>query len=348
MAVTNRKPSMRFTNDSAETHQDQGGQFASLRSDWLASTNVTASLLVGVNLRHLSNGPQGRFGAVDTSGCDQFSPLNCTWDPNRPRHINTADNTAWYQGPTYVIHDRNRVQVDPSVSLRGSFAGRHSAKIGIQGQVVWRYRLEETPGGSVYNDTPAPGKVLEGGLCNLATGLNCDRRTDLPSFETRQRGYAAGLFLQDHWWTSLEWLTVNPGVRFDYGVTYNRNDEIVTNLFGIGPRLGLTADLTKDGRNILFAYYGRATNALPLDVVANLDDAEAGGSKVYQWNPDTHDFTKMIQQTGGPGGVVVDEKPRMPHADEITGGARREVMPEMNTSLPFASIVVAWENTPLG
>jgi hypothetical protein len=312
---------------AAETHQDQGGQFGSFRWDWLASNNVTASLLAGLNLRHLSNGPQGRFGPVDTTGCDQFSSVNCTWDPNRPRHINSADNTTWYQGPTFVIHDRNRVQVDPSVSMRGSLAGRHSAKVGIQGQYVWRYRYEETPGGVVYTDTPAAGRLLEGGLCNLSTGTNCDRRTDLPTFETRQQGYAAGLFLQDHWWTGLEWLTVNPGVRFDWGATYNRDGNRVTNLFGIGPRLGLTADLTKDGRNIVFAYYGRANNVLPLDVVANLDDAEAGGSKVYQWNQDMKDFTTMIQQTGGPGGMVVDDKPKMPHADEVTGGVRREFLP---------------------
>jgi hypothetical protein len=311
----------------AESHQDQGGKFGSLRYDWLATDNVTASLLLGINLRSLANGPQGRFGKVDTTGCDQFSPANCTWDPNRPRRVNSADNTAWYQGPTYIEHERNRIQLDPSVSMRGNFLGRHSAKIGIQGQMVWRYRLEETPGGSVFTDTPAGGTLLEGGLCNPATGLNCDRRTDMPSFETRQRGFAAGLFLQDHWWTSLQWLTVNPGVRFDWGVTYNRNGDRVTNLFGVGPRLGLTADVTRDGRNIIFAYYGRATNALPLDVVASLDDAEAGGSKVYQWDPMTGDYTTMIQQTGGPGGVLVDQKPKMPRADEITGGARREFLP---------------------
>jgi hypothetical protein len=311
----------------AEIHQDQGGKFASLRWDWLAKDNLTTSLLLGLNLRHLANGPQGRFGNVDTTGCDRFSPANCTWDPNRPRRINSLDNTAWYQGPTYIIHDRNRVQLDPSVSLRGSWLGRHSAKIGIHGEYVWRYRLEETPGGSTFIDTPMPGNTLESGLCDPATGVNCDRRVDTPNFETRQHGYAAGIFLQDHWWTSLQWLTINPGVRFDWGQTYNRNDERITNLYGIAPRLGFTADLTKDGRNILFAYYGRSTNALPLAVVAALDDGEAGGSKTYEWNPATRTYDKMIIQTGGPGGMIVDRNPKMPRADEVTGGARREIMP---------------------
>jgi hypothetical protein len=312
---------------AAEQHQNQGGKFGSLRWDYLAKENLTATVLLGINLRRLENGPQGRFGAVDTRGCDQFSMLNCSYDPTRPRHVNSADGSSWYQGTTYVLHDRNRVQFDPSVSLRGSFLGRHNAKIGIQGQYVWRHRIEETPGGQVYVDTPAMGQLLEAGLCNPATGVNCDRRTDIPSFETRQHGYAAGLFLQDKWWTSLQWLTINPGMRFDWGRTFNRTGRQVTELFGIAPRLGMTADVTKDGRNIFFAYYGRATNALPLDVVANLDDAEAGGTRVYQWNPMDRDFTTMIQQTGGPGGVLVDSKAKMPRADELTAGARREFLP---------------------
>ena len=41
----------------------------------------------------------------------------------------------------------------------------------------------------------------------------------------------------------------------------------------------------------------------------------------------TRDYTTMIQQTGGPGGVIVDQKPKMPKADELTGGARREFLP---------------------
>jgi hypothetical protein len=319
----------------AESHQDQGGYFGSFRWDWLAKDNLTASVNVGLNLRHLENGPQGRFGKVDTTGCNQFSMTNCSWDPNRPRRVNSFDGTSWYQGPTYIIHDRNRVQVDPTVSLRGNFLGRHTAKIGIQGQYVWRYRYEETPGGSVFTDTPPPGTSLEAGLCNPGTGANCDRRTDMPSFETRQRGFGAGLFLQDHWWTSLQWLTINPGVRFDYGETFNRTGARVTRLFGIGPRLGLTADLTKDGRNILFAYYGRATNAVPLDVVAALDDAEAGGSKTYQWDPMDRDYTNLIQETGGLGGVLVDNKPKMPRADEVTGGARREIVPGAVAGLEY-------------
>ena len=38
-------------------------------------------------------------------------------------------------------------------------------------------------------------------------------------------------------------------------------------------------------------------------------------------------FTTPFQQTGGPGGVLVDSKAKMPRADELTAGAKREFLP---------------------
>jgi hypothetical protein len=60
------------------------------------------------------------LGSVDTTGCELFDPKNCTYDPNRARHVNTVDNTVWYQGGTRQIADRYRVQVDPSVTCAGT------------------------------------------------------------------------------------------------------------------------------------------------------------------------------------------------------------------------------------
>ena len=248
----------------AESHQDQGGKFASLRYDWLATRQRDrqhAARPQPPQPGQRAAGPlrQGRHAPAATSSRRSTAP----GIPTAPGGSTRPTAPPGTRGrPTSSTSETGSRSI-PRSRCAGTFLGRHSAKIGIQGQYVWRYRLEETPGGSVFTDTPAPGALLEGGLCNPTSGVNCDRRTDFPNFETRQRGFAAGLFLQDHWWTSLQWLTINPGVRFDWGATYNRNGDRVTNLFGIGPRLGLTADLTKDGRNILFAYYGRATNALP-------------------------------------------------------------------------------------
>ena len=321
----------------AEIQQRQGGSLTQLRWDFLANENLTATVVAGYLFSGLEIGPQGRLGSVDFTGCDKFSSVNCVYDRNRPRRTNTLDGTAWHQGGNYRTDNRYRMQLDPSVSLRGEWFGRHNAKAGLQLQYLWRTRHQETPGGSVFQDTSPTGALLEAGLCDPVTFVGCDRRVDIDSYDIKSTGYAAGLFLQDHWWTPLQWLTVNPGVRFDFGITKNRHGKEVTRLFGLAPRLGLTADLTGDAKNILFGYYGRSTDPMPLGVVASVDETEAGQTRTYEFNPDTNEWgTDPIQTSGGPGGVTVDKKNVViPRTDELTVGARREFLPGTVASVEY-------------
>ena len=329
----------------AETRQNQGGYFGQLRYDFLATDNVTFTVQGGYVSSGLEIGPQGRLGEIDPVGCNQFSPQNCTYNPTLPRRVNAADGTVWYQGPSYRTDDRYRVQVDPSVSIRGSLFGRHNAKLGLQLQYLWRERFQETPGGSVFTDTSLTGATLEAGLCNPATGLNCDRRQDIASYFIRETGYQAALFIQDRWWTPLTWLTINPGVRFDWGLTRNWKDVEMTNMFAISPRLGLTADVTRDGRNILFAYYGRSSDTQALGWIAEIDGIEAAETKTYEWVQADMNYTRLIQQTGGAGGVEIDSNPVVPRTDELTGGVRREFFPGTvaGVEYTFKRVAYDWE-----
>jgi hypothetical protein len=317
-----------------EIQQRQGGLFAQLRWDWFLTNNITTTVMGGYVVSGLEIGPQGRLGKVDFSGCNNFSDANCRYERDRPRRINSVDGTAWYQGGNYRTDDRYRLQLDPTVSVRGELFGRHNAKVGLQMQYLWRKRHQETPGGSVYTDSGT--ERLEAGLCDPVTLVGCYRRTDIDPYDIKQSAYAIGLFLQDHWWTPLSWLTVVPGLRVDYGVTYNNRKERVTRMLGLGPRLGATADVSRDGRNILFAYYGRSTDVVPLDVVAAMDETEAGATRTYQFD-DTNMVwpTDPFTQTGGPGGVEVDKKPKVPRTDELTGGYRREFFPGTVTGLEY-------------
>jgi hypothetical protein len=333
----------------AETHQNQGGRFLQLRWDFLASDHLTFSLLTGYVNDSLEIGPQGRLGSIDFTGCDKFNPaLNCNYDPNRPRRVNALDGTVWYQGPAYRTDKRNRIQFDPQISISGIAGGRHHAKVGLQGQYLWRNRQQQTPGGVVYEDASPTGALLEAGLCNPMTGIGCDRKREEDSYDIKETGYAAGIFLQDHWWTPLEWLTINPGVRFDYGVTFNTNNEKQTSLFGIGPRLGFAADVTRDGRNIIFGYYGRATDPMPLGVIADADQTVAGATRTYQWNPmlnmgaGAFESTPFLQ-SGGPGSVTISNSYKIPRTDEITAGARREFIPGTVTSVEYTWKRIAYD-----
>src|SRR5262249_35745965 len=153
------------------------------------------------------------------------------------------------QGGAYQLDNRYKVQVDPTVSVRGHAAGTHDAKIGAQLQYDYRTRDLSFPGGSVFQDQ---GDPLEAGLCDptSANPTGCFRRTDYTPFSVHQTGMGAGAFVQDRWWTPLSWLTVIPGLRVDWGRTLDRLDREVTSMVAFAPRLGLTLDLTGDSRNV--------------------------------------------------------------------------------------------------
>jgi Carboxypeptidase regulatory-like domain/TonB-dependent Receptor Plug Domain len=320
----------------AETRQNQGGLLTVLSWDWLRWQHVLPSLQVGILYNIIENGPQGRLGTVDFTGCDKFNKdLNCTYDRDRARHINVTDNTTWYQGPNSVFDHRIRLEADPTVVVRSTTAGLHTIKAGIQGQYQ-RHSLDvETPGGSVFRDRAGTGDVLESGLCNLTTGFGCFRRTDNDPYSYANYGFSLGFFAQDNWWTPLQWLTVVPGIRFDHGRTFDRNGTQRTSLFGIGPRLGLVADITKDGRNVLYTYYGRKTEPLNLAQVGQIDANELGRTVTNEWDPVTMGFNQFVTQTGGVGTISVAPGTTMPHADELSVGFRRELVPSTVGSVEY-------------
>ncbi len=315
----------------AEGRQNQGGMFSIASWDYFINNNVNTNVQAGFQVFTIETGPQGRLATVDFTGCDKFSAANCTYDPNRARRVNNFDGTAWYQGGVYQLDRRWTGQFDPSVSIRGSAAGSHDAKIGIQARVNYRTRTLETPGGSVFTDGPrgaVAGAPLEAGLCDpTAPGApGCFRRTDRENYKAHQTGYGAGLYLQDRWWTSLKWLTLLPGVRFDYGRTLDRKGNEVSSLFGIGPRFGAIVDLTGDSKTILSGFYGRANEVLTLLPASNVDNSEQAVERTFEWDPMTNDYTIPIAQVGGPGNSRVAKNLKPPRTDEITASLRREIL----------------------
>jgi len=207
------------------------------------------------------------------------------------------------------------------VSLRGNFLGTQ-AKIGFQGRVVYHGFHDGFMGGAVYLDGfSAPG---EAGLCNEATGANCYLKITEENKETHQWAYGTGLYIQDRWKPTRR-LTINPGFRFDWGHSTNTAGSTVSNLFGFGPRLGFTLDLTGDAKTILMAYYGRANETVTTLSAAYADPAFV--QKYYAWDPRAGQFgTTPVLSRGGPEDFLIDPKASTPHTDEVTVGLRREVV----------------------
>ena len=320
----------------AENHQNQNALFGVLGWDWFVSGNVNTQLQAGYLYEQIETGPQGWLGTIDYTGCDQFSGDVCAYDRNRPSHFNLTDGTTWYQGGAYQDDKRWRVQLDPTVTIRGTAVGQHEVKFGVQAQFNYRTRVIQTPGGSTYTDNAA-GLRLDEGLCNPMTNANgaCFRRTDSDDIDVKEKAFGIGFFAQDRWWTPIEQLTVIPGMRADFGTSFDRNGRQVTKLFALAPRLGVTANLTRDGRNVLFAHYGRTTETLTLLVASGIDATEAGRDVTYQWNNTTRGFTNQVSESGGDGGVEIAKGNTAPHADEITGGFRREIFPNTVASVEY-------------
>src|SRR5262249_42195868 len=125
-------------------------------------------------------------------------------------------------------------------------------------------------------------------------------------------------YVQDRW-KPIRRLTIIPGIRFDWGITRNSVGQTVSNLFGVGPRLGATFDLTGDEKTIISAYYGRSNEVMSLLATSSADVKSI--SRTYQWNPMSKTFDFLYQS----GPYVLDPKASTPHTDEVTLGLRREL-----------------------
>ena len=313
-----------------ENHQNQGGLFAILQWDYFKSEHVNTNVQLGFQYNAIDFGPQGHFGSVDYGGdVGPYSAANGVYDPMRPRHTNNDDGTNWYQGSDIQLDRRYTVQFDPSISLRGKLWGSHDAKIGIQSRFIYHGFHFERPGGTDYSD--AGGGPGEMGLCVETSGVGCFQKTDAPAYDNHQYGVGAGLFLQDRWkpWKRI---TILPGIRFDWGITKNSVGQTVSNLFGVGPRLGAAWDITGDQKTIFSIFYGRSNETLSLLTAVNAD--VSGVATTYQWDPASHKFL-FLNKSGGPDGYRLDPHAAPPHADEITFGFRREVFKDSIASIDY-------------
>jgi hypothetical protein len=327
----------------AESHQKQNALFGVLGWDWYLSGNVNTQVQAGFVYEMLEVGPQGWLGKIDYTGCEPGGPFRdhpsgvCNYSRNNAQHFNLTDNSTWYQGNAYQLDKRYKAQIEPVVSIRGTAFGQHEVKFGLQAEYNYRTRVIQTPGGETYTDRTAARLPLHEGLCNPMDNANgaCFRRTRSDDIDVKENAFGVGLFIQDRWWTPIEQLTVTPGLRADYGTSFDRNGRQVTELFALGPRLAVTGNLTRDGRNVLFGYYGRTTETLTLLVASGIDAVEAGRDVETQWSNAARDFTIPISESGGPGGVEIAKDQTAPHADELTTGFRREIFPNTVASLEY-------------
>jgi len=263
--------------------------------------------------------------------------------------------------------------------VKKGWVGQHTFKAGAQIQYLKHYQLVGTPGNSIYTDDT--NQMVDGGVlvrdptstgrpagCNVlqpspmmgSAATPCFQMTyfEPPRAQVRV-GWAVGGFVQDTW-RPTSWLTIVPGLRVDYGTARNSLDEVVQNLLGFGPRLGVSVDLTRDGKTLLKFAYGRANEVSSLRT-ATLADVGASQS-TWEWNRATGRFSKFFSSQGGDRGYDLRGQCadgtlhidcgngklslRPPHSDFVTMSLERELSRNVMVGITYTYRKLAdlWED----
>lgn len=158
-----------------------------------------------------------------------------------------------------------------------------------------------------------------------------------------------GAFLQDTW-TPIKRLVLSLGLRYDYSqgayppqrslatgewVNESRINAMSFNMFS--PRIGLTFDLTGDGKTVLRANWGRYYAPM-LMLYYYFNNPSQRSSFTAHLNSDwSVDYTTPVVS---PGTTTVDPNLKSPYADEVTFGIERELVEDFSASATF---IGKWE-----
>lgn len=299
------------TDTIAARLQDQGGAFGTLIYEYFPTEQLTIRAQVGGQYNAITSGPQGALGSLPEADKARYVF-------NRPSHFNQDDGVTYFNETDISTDLRRSLSFDVSANYRFAWFGKHSAEAGVQTRFADRLYSFEVPGGRTYADSG--GGAGEAGACDETTGNGCDTYTSSPSFRTRERGHTVGFYVQDKW-KPIDRLQITPGLRIDYGGAWDTLQRRVHDFVGFGPRLAANWDITGDSKTVLYAHYGRSTEALSMLAAANASPGGVASTYAYAGVTDGWQFQNS---SGGEAGVLVDHsKAKMPTTDEFAAGIRR-------------------------
>lgn len=314
----------------ASPRQNQGGYSAVLAWDWFITSSLSTRLQLGYQNSQIDNGPQGKLGTIDPAVEARYSTTSGPYDYNRPSRTNLDDGSFWYNPGLDTTDNRKTINAEAALMDEFQAGGRHSFQTGVQARNATHKFENITLGGKSFLDRGGgPG---EAGLCNEATGTGCYVRSDTATYGGTEHGFSLGVYAQDRW-KPVSWLTILPGIRFDYGTTTDSAGRLVSQLSGFGPRLGAVWDITHDNKTIFSAFYGRSNEVLSLLAAANASPTALTTN--YNWDKANKNWV-FGSTNGGPDGIILQPHDlTTPHADQIQLGLRRLILSTMTGGIQY-------------
>jgi hypothetical protein len=251
-----------------------------------------------------------------------------------PRIVDVGLNTA-SGGASSFNRLIDRPQVNGSVSLlKAGWAGSHTFRIGGEHQGDWV-------------DAPFVGY---GHACNCVSTLNnrvpAQVQVFLGANVAKSGVRTSGGYVDDTWRLNRA-ITVSLGMRLDrYQLilpqqegparqTFAPIDPVLT-FNNWGPRVGISTDLTGDGKTLLKVHYGRFWIYPAPIFVAAFNPNASGWSRTYQWTSDANGNSRWDPGEEGAvtsvvGGAAVTQLDRAIGNSYVTQASAyldREVMPD--------------------
>ncbi|MFP2906866.1 carboxypeptidase regulatory-like domain-containing protein [Pyxidicoccus sp. 3LFB2] len=313
-AITNQVSQTTVTPD-AETQIDRGGFFAIVNYDRSISDNVLFQLQTGTTYKDIWQGP------MNEDSQDIAHIYNSTTYRNAGALRNEVGNL--------VTEQRMRYQFDPTLLFK---VKNHQMKAGLQVSYLSGKKTAQVIGNQRFND--------RNGECNPedpSTFQFCNERIDFYNSEgvqapltTEAGDLITGAFFQDRWNVN-RYLTLVAGLRADVGRLYGDNNQFITNLVGVGPRLSATYDLFGNRTTLFKAHYGRSNEVGDVFIAQHANPellqvrSTFSGGAFADCAPDTVG-NPQCSVSGGPSGRFFDKGNHTPpHVDEVAFGLHHAV-----------------------
>ncbi len=309
----------------AEQKIDRGGFFLIGNYEHSFTDNLLFQLQTGLTHKNVDQGPQTDTGLVShrdsTQAVTQFA----------------AGSIAADIPGNFLNESKDRFQFDPSILWN---LGRHQLKGGIQLSYQRSVQLQGVTTAQRYTD--------RGGVCDPndpTTFAFCGTHTDFYNTDGKlapQRNFGsvftAAAFLQDRWAIN-KYVTVIGGLRFDLGRLYGNDGAFLTNLVGVGPRLGATWDFLGDRKWIASAYYGRSNDVGTILVAQHGNPALTQVTSTFDRTLGTFPNCQLNVVSAGcvqSGGSRALTPSTAPSVDEITVGLKREIFTSTAVGVDFS------------